>query len=230
MASSYSTVAAEKRSASNRESSSQHDRSADDQLAAAAKRGEAAAFDELCRSNAAKVLRTTYRITKNREDAEDALQDSLLKAFVHIHDFDGRSSFATWLTRIAINSALMILRKRHARLELSIDDRGNRGENVAFLDFPDDAPSPELSCAQRERDEILQSAISELRPAIRQAVELKKLHEHSLEETAQMLGVSVPATKSRLHQAKAELRRLLAPKNLGHGHVPVGGFRFAPAR
>ena len=92
---------------------------------AAAKRGQTAAFDELWQSHTKRILRTTYRITRNREDAEDALQDSFLRAFLHIKDFDGRSSFSTWLTRIAINSALMILRKKRSALELSIDDPGN---------------------------------------------------------------------------------------------------------
>ena len=81
-------------------------------LVAAAKYGESVAFDVLCERLTPRILRSLLRITKNREDAEDALQDSLLSAFIHIAEFDGRSAFSTWLTRIAINSALMILRKK----------------------------------------------------------------------------------------------------------------------
>src|SRR6202044_3908205 len=86
-----------------------------------APRGPAAAFDGLWQGYSTKGFRTTYRITRNREDAEDALQDAFLKAYVHLHDFDGRSSFLTWLTRIAINSALMILRKKRLGSEISVD-------------------------------------------------------------------------------------------------------------
>jgi RNA polymerase sigma-70 factor (ECF subfamily) len=199
---------------------------AESELAAAARQGEAAAFEELCRSHAAKILGIAYRITKNREDAEDALQESFLKAFVHIQDFDGRSSFSTWLTRIAINSALMILRTRRSSVEFSMDDNGGNEPNPVFVNLADGAPNPEVACAQRERDEILHCAVGELRPAIRNAVEVRIFHEHSLEETAEMLGVSVPAAKSRLHQARAELRTLLASKHIGHAHA--GSLRFAP--
>ena len=92
-----------------------------------ARQGNPGAFDDLWQAHAKRILRTTYRITRNREDAEDALQDSFLRAFVHIREFDGRSSFSTWLTRIAINSSLMILRKRGTAVELSIDNPGDRG-------------------------------------------------------------------------------------------------------
>lgn len=227
MAFDYATLPKEEGPASNFGFTSQLDRPVENQLAAAVKRGETAPFEELCRSHAEKLLRTTYRITKNREDAEDAQQDSFLKAFVHLEDFDGRSSFSTWLTRMAINSALMLLRKRRSPLEISIDDPGDVGRKPAFLELPDSAPNPEASCAQREREEILQGAISGLRPTIRQALELKKLHQYSLEETAQMMGLSVPAAKSRLHQAQAELRKSLTPKNI-HRALANGGVQFAP--
>src|ERR1700693_731907 len=130
-------------------------RSSEFHLVAAAKNGHAAAFDALCHPRTKRFFRSTYRITRNREDAEDALQDSFLRAFLHIKDFDGRSSFSTWLTRIAINSALMILRKKRSALELSIEDPGNHDGNPGFPDVPDRAPDPEAHCAQREREGIL---------------------------------------------------------------------------
>ena len=180
-------------------------------LVAAAKCGQRAAFDELWQSHAKAILGTTYRITRNRADAEDALQDSLLNAFAHIRDFDGRSSFSSWLTRIAINSALMILRKRPAVREFSLDDPGVRDGSSAAVVLVDHTPDPEASFAQRERERMLQDAIRALRPANRQAIELQRLREHSVIETAQMLGLSVTATKSRLHHAKTELRKSLNP-------------------
>jgi RNA polymerase sigma-70 factor (ECF subfamily) len=197
-------------------------------VVAAAKRGQTAAFDELWQSHTKRILRTTYRITKNREDAEDALQDSFLRAFLHIKDFDGRSSFSTWLTRIAINSALMILRKKRSALELSIDDPCNHEGNPAFPDVPDRAPDPETHCAQREREVILRSAIRALRPTIRQAIELHKLQEHSLEETAKMMGLSVGAAKTRLHHGKAALRKSLKPET-AHCTRAIRQFRLLPA-
>jgi RNA polymerase sigma factor (sigma-70 family) len=195
---------------------------------AAAKRGQTAAFDELWQAHTKRILRTTYRITRNREDAEDALQDSFLRAFLHIKDFDGRSSFSTWLTRIAINSALMILRKKRSSFELPMDDCRDHEGNPAFTDVPDRAPDPEAHCAQREREGILRGAIRALRPTIRQAIELQKLQEHSLEETAKMMGLSVGAAKSRLHHGKAALRKSLKPETV-HGTRTIRQFWFLSA-
>ena len=96
-------------------------------LVQAAKSGQSSAFATLCQRHAPQLLRATHRITRNREDSEDAVQDALLRAFVHLGDFDGRSSFATWLTRIAINSALMSLRKKRTWREIALagpDDLG----------------------------------------------------------------------------------------------------------
>ncbi len=178
-------------------------------LVTAAKDGHTEAFDQLWQCHAKGILRTAYRITRKHADAEDALQDSLLNAFVHIGDFDGRSSFSSWLTRIAINSALMILRKERSAPELSLDDPGTQEKYLASAALADRAPDPEAGFARREEEQILQAALRELRPSIRQAVEPQKLNGHSLAETAQMMGLSITATKSRLYHAKAELRQSL---------------------
>jgi RNA polymerase sigma-70 factor (ECF subfamily) len=178
-------------------------------LVTAARGGHTEAFDQLWQCHAKRILRTACRITRNHADAEDALQDSLLKAFVHIGDFDGRSSFSSWLTRIAINSALMILRKKRSALELSLDDPGTQEKYLASAALADRAPDPEAGFARRQEEQILQAAIRELRPSIRQAVELQKLKGHPLAETAQMMGLSITATKSRLYHAKTELRQSL---------------------
>ena len=178
-------------------------------LVVAAQRGSREAFAELCQPWAKVILQKVQRITRNREDAEDALQDSLLRAFVHIKDFDGRSKFSTWLTRIAINSALMLLRKRHHSAEFSLSDE----ESV--WEASDQLPNPEILYAQRERESILLAAIENLRPRIRQVLE-RRLQEESLTETAQILDISVGAAKARLFHARAALRnspglRAIAP-------------------
>jgi RNA polymerase sigma-70 factor (ECF subfamily) len=177
----------------------------EDALVAAAKQGQAEAFATLCQPLARKLIQSTQRITRNREDAEDAFQDALLSAFIHIKNFDGRSSFSTWLTRIAINSALMTIRKKPSSREIPIGC-GELGANGVGWDVPDPSANPEKLYAQREKQRILREAICELRPTIRQAVEIQ-LRELSMEETAVMLGVSVAAAKGRLFHGRRALRK-----------------------
>jgi RNA polymerase sigma factor (sigma-70 family) len=129
------------------------------------------ALEKLWRTHGKELLRVTQRITNNREDAEDALQDSFLRAHVHLHSFDGRSSLATWLTRIAINSALMVLRKRKSAPQIS-----NPG--IHFLDPVDSTPSAEERYSEREQQAWVRSAIGTLRPSIREALELHALQDN----------------------------------------------------
>lgn len=188
-------------------------------LVADAKRGHQAAFGELCERHSQKLFHTALRITRNREDAEDALQDSLLSAFVHLRKFDGRSSFYTWLTRIAINCALMKLRKNRACHEVSIDEPIDIGEERMHCEPADAAPSPEARCVQRERETMVTVAIRRLRPAIREAVRVRHLQEFSIKETAQILGISVEATKGRLFHARVALRKAARLTSIGSGRV-----------
>ncbi len=118
-----------------------------------------AALEEIWRTHAKQILRITHRITNNREDAEDALQDSFLRAHVHLHNFDGRSSLSTWLTRIAINSALMILRKRAGVSQVWIENAGAPGTEALELIPVDRAPNPEAQYADLEVRAIVRSAI-----------------------------------------------------------------------
>jgi RNA polymerase sigma-70 factor (ECF subfamily) len=178
------------------------------QLIAAAKGGERSPFGELCERHMKQVSYVTRRIIPNREDAEDAAQECFLNAFVHLKDFDGRSQFATWLTRIAINASLMKLRKNRRAREVPIDEPNPSFEPIAQREFRDDAPDPEESCSARERRRILKSAISGLRPRARRVVELHQLQEHSLRETAQILGISTTAVKARMFHARVALRRM----------------------
>jgi len=187
----------------------------EEHLIAAAKTGRRAPFGELCERHMKQVSCVTRRIIRNREDAEDAAQECFLNAFVHLRDFDGRSQFATWLTRIAINSALMKLRKNRRAREVPIDEPTPSSEPVAQREFPHDAPDPEESCSLRERKRIVVSAISGLRPRARDVVELIHLQEHSITETAQILGISTAAVKTRMFHAKIKLHRMPLLQSVG---------------
>jgi RNA polymerase sigma-70 factor, ECF subfamily len=180
----------------------------EEQLIAAAKIGRRAPFGELCERHVKKVFSVIHRIMRNREDAEDAVQDCLLNAFAHVKDFDERSQFATWLTRIAINAALAKLRKKHWKCEIPMNESNPANELERHSEFRDAAPDPEETYRLRERRQILKVAILALRPGARRVVELHQLHEHSLTETAQILGISPTAAKARMFHARVALHRM----------------------
>jgi RNA polymerase sigma factor (sigma-70 family) len=189
------------------------------QLVAAAKRGHQAAFGDLCARHSQRIFRTTLRITRNREDAEDALQDSFLRAFVHLGSFNSRSRFSTWLTRIAINSALMKLRRNRACPEISMDEPVDAGEGFPRYEPVDTHPDPEELFEQQERKWIVTGAVRELRPALRQVIEIRRLQGFSTKETAQILGISATAAKSRLFHARVALRQASSLRAVGRGRV-----------
>lgn len=153
-------------------------------LVAAAKQGKKGPFGELCERHAKRVLRLAQRITRNREDAEDAAQDSFLSAFLHLKNFDGRSRFSTWLTRIAINAALAKLRKKRGMREVPADEPNAAGQLSQPYEPPDGAPGPEQLLYMREQKKALTTAVAQLRPRIRKVVEFHQLQERSLQETA----------------------------------------------
>jgi RNA polymerase sigma-70 factor (ECF subfamily) len=179
---------------------------ADELLVAAAQVGREWAFTELCKRNSKRVFSTVYRETRNREDAEDALQDATMRVFLHLDKFDGRSSFATWFTRIGINSALMILRKKRVRSEISMDS-STGGESREALQIADYSSDPEEFYSRRERSQHLKRAICALPEALRSVVEKGHLQEYSMRQIAGVMGISIPATKSRLARAKILLRK-----------------------
>jgi RNA polymerase sigma-70 factor (ECF subfamily) len=181
----------------------------DDLLVVSAKAGDTFAFVELRERHASKLLRRLYRITRNWEDAEDALQDSIIRAFTHLNKFEGRSSFSTWLTRIAINSALMIVRKKSTCKELSIDGTNDGLEIINRVELLDRSEDPESCYARREREALLTRAMLRLRPALRDVIRLRHLEECSIEELAESLGISLTAAKSRLLRARIALRASL---------------------
>jgi RNA polymerase sigma-70 factor (ECF subfamily) len=148
-------------------------------------------------------------MTRTREDAEDVVQQSLQKAFIHVRQFEGKSSFSTWLTRIAINEALMLLRKRRGLNETSMNDSAEGEDELLALEIPDSGPNPEDSYSQRERQHILSSAMKALPHGTRRALQVRELDERSTEETARIMGISLNAVKVRLFHGRKKLRERL---------------------
>jgi RNA polymerase sigma-70 factor, ECF subfamily len=182
----------------------------DGALVAAAKRGDTQAFEILVLRHQQRVLAVAERITNNREDAEDAVQESLHKAFLHIDAFQEKSRFSTWLTRIAMNEAFMLLRRRRGVFEVlpeTPDDGVKSGSEV----FVDQGPNPEESCWRRQRTDLLTKAINRLGPKIRSTILLRDIEERSVKETAQILGTSITAVKARQFQGRRKLRRVVNP-------------------
>jgi RNA polymerase sigma-70 factor (ECF subfamily) len=178
-------------------------------LVAAAKNENRQAFEILVERHARRIFFAARRMTRTREDAEDVVQQSLQKAFVHLDQFEGKSSFSTWLTRIAINEALILLRKSRGLREVLMND-STEGEEALFeLEIPDSGQSPEDSYSQRERQRILFSALNELPHGMRRAIQLRELDERSTQETARIMGISVNAVKARVFHGRRKLRERL---------------------
>jgi len=182
-------------------------------LVSMAKLGDSDAFVELSKLHSNRLLRTIYQITRNWQDAEDALQDATLRAFSHLKDFEGKSTFSTWLTRIAINSALMMLRKKRVCQEIPFEGIDDSGNNYERWEAKSPAEDPESQLARKEREELLKDAILRLPQVLREVVELRQARGYSTREIAQALGISVPAVKSRLSRARLTLRTALLPAN-----------------
>ena len=178
-------------------------------VVAAAKTGDGRAFELLVERHEGRIFLIAQRITRNREDAEDAVQQSFQKAFINLKKFEGDSLFSTWLTRIAINEALMLLRRKRGSREVPIAESSTEDGAALSLDFPDSGPNPEDSCLQRERERILCAAVNELKPGLRKAVELREIGELSTGETAQVMGLSIAAVKARLFHGRKRLRQTL---------------------
>lgn len=181
----------------------------DASLVMAAKTGDRVAFDVLIARHERKVLFTALRITRNREDAEDVVQQSFQKAFINLPRFEGRSSFSTWLTRIVLNEALMLKRSHWRSREVSLDASNAKEESKKVLEIVDASPSPESRFSQLERSRLLFSAMNGLKPGIRTALEVCDLDERSARESANALGVSVSAVKSRVTRGRRALRETL---------------------
>jgi RNA polymerase sigma-70 factor, ECF subfamily len=177
-------------------------------LLSMARLGNGDAFVALCKLHSNRILPTVYNITRNRHDAEDALQSAILRAFSHLKDFQEKSTFSTWLTRIAINSALMILRKKRSCHEIPLEGSDDSGNSLQRSEIESAAESPEIRYARLERQELLKDAILRLPQPLREVVDLQVRREYSSAEIAQILGISVAAVKSRLARARTTLRTI----------------------
>jgi RNA polymerase sigma-70 factor, ECF subfamily len=183
---------------------SNFDKDSDSALIAATKCGNTHAFGKLVSRYKPRILAVAQRLTKNREDAEDVVQESFHRAFVHINDFQEKSLFSTWLTRITMNEAFAVLRRRRKNVEPLPE---NRRDMVDFVprEFVDQRPNPEESFWRRERADILAKAINCLGPTVRRTIVLRDIEDRSMEETAQILGTSISAVKSRLFHGRRQL-------------------------
>lgn len=176
-------------------------------LLASARAGDSAAFECLVTPHWDALLRTTQRILRNREDAEDAVQTALLDAFRNLNSFHGRSRFSSWLTRIAMNSAFLRLRVSRRKRETSLDDLTEEGTPRASLQLVETRLNPEQEYLSKERRVLLRRGLKRLRPAEVKLLHLRTMQELSAEETAGLLELPVKTMKSRLHRARTKLAR-----------------------
>src|SRR5271165_1968686 len=172
--------------------------------------GDVSAYDTLVRKYERQIFRIAQHITQNREDAEDVMQDAFLKAYEKLDQFQGNSKFYTWLVRIAVNESLMRLRKRRSGRMVSIDEDVETEEGSVPRDLADWSPDPEQNYTQSEMADILRKTIQGLPPGFRIVFVLRDVEGLSTEETAETLGLSVPAVKSRLLRARLQLRERLS--------------------
>jgi RNA polymerase sigma factor (sigma-70 family) len=185
-------------------------KNSDEALVAATKGGDEQAFEDLVLRHRQRVLAVAQRITKNPEDAEDVAQESFHKAFLHLRNFQEKSRFSTWLTRIVMNQAFMLLRRRRGVVEV-LPESPEDGANCNWEAFVDQNPNPEESCWRRERTQLLTAAINQLGPKVRRTILLRDMEERSIQETAQILGTSICVVKSRVFQGRRKLRRTVNP-------------------
>ena len=178
-------------------------------LVTRARTGDAVAFSELVRRYERKIFRLAKHITQNDEDAEDVLQETFLKAYEHLDEFQGNSKFYTWIVRIAVNESLMKLRKRRTDRTVSLDEPIEGSDEPVVREIAVWEENPEQRYSREELRGILEKAIDNLKPAFRTVFLLRDVEDMSTEETAEVLGLSIPAVKSRLLRARLQLREKL---------------------
>jgi RNA polymerase sigma-70 factor, ECF subfamily len=179
-------------------------------LVHASKSGDVAAFEELVKRYDRKLLRIAQHLTHNLEDAQDVVQEAFLKAFQHLGQFRENSKFSTWLIRITLNQSLMKLRKLRLAREVSIDNDFQSEEDHLPIDVADWAPNPEELYGAAELREILRKALQELAPGSRAVFVLRDIEGLSLEQTAEVLDLSLAAVKARSRRARLQLRERLS--------------------
>jgi len=176
------------------------------ELVGRSRTGDTKAFSQLISRYEGKIFRLAMNITQNREDAEDVLQEAFVKAYQHLDQFQGNSRFYTWVVRIAVNQALMKLRKRRNDRSVSLDEQIDTGEDTVAREIAAWDPDPEQQYAREELNGILTNAIDDLEPIYKTVFTLRDVDGLSTEETAEALDLSIPAVKSRLLRARLQLR------------------------
>lgn len=188
---------------------------ADSDLVLAALSGSDSAFEELQRQYSSHIYRKILSITRNREDADDALQDTFLRAYTKLKSFEGRSEFKTWLMQIGINSALVIARKRRTWSRIFVEPTAPSESESSPLDFWDASLDPEQTCDQRQRVDSIVRAVQKLEPKLRSALEVRIFQGFSMKEISDALGISLPSVKARLHRARNRVLRSPALRKSG---------------
>ena len=183
----------------------------DRELVVRAQAGDRDAFGRLMLQHKESISRVIFKITKNREDAEDEVQETFIRAYRGLREFRGESKFTSWLTRIAVNRALMCLRKRRDQ-NISLDYAAEREGDSFNRDIPEWRPDPEQCYSQREARINLNEELTTLPHGMRSALILKHLYGCTTEEIAKRLGISIPAVKSRVLRARHRLRGQLREK------------------
>ena len=177
---------------------------------AASKKRDDAMFAELVGPSQERVYRLAIRITRNTEDAEDVQQETLLKVHRKLGQFEGRSRLTTWISRIAINEALMCLRKRRSASYMPLEETIQPAEeSAASEEFQSPIEGPEAAYSRKELRELLKQAMERLRPAYRVVFLLRAVEQLSTSETADVLQISASAVKARMRRARSELREWL---------------------
>jgi RNA polymerase sigma-70 factor (ECF subfamily) len=176
----------------------------DQALVLRAKSGHSCAFGELYEGHQLKIHRSVFCILRNQQDAEDAVQQSFQHAFTNLHRFREDSAFSTWVTRIAINEALMMLRRR--RVTIPVETNNDDFNATSPVDLADGGPTPEQAFAEKESRTVVIGAISRLRKSLRTVALLRELEGLSNSETARRLGLTVSAVKARTFHARHHLR------------------------
>ena len=187
-------------------------------------RGIVDALQEMFLASRPKFVGIAYSILRNKEDAEDAVQDAVLSAFVHLRNFEGRSAFTTWFTRIVLNAALMILRKRTNSRISSLPESSGENEIPWTERIPSAQPDPEMACAEGETFQLIDALLGKMSPALRQSFTMTYYDEMTSREACSLLGVSIGTFKSRVFRARRHLvalaqRSLVAPIRIA-AHSP----------
>jgi RNA polymerase sigma-70 factor (ECF subfamily) len=181
--------------------------------------GNAGAQERLFKTYTPRLYQTAYAVLRNREDAEDVVQESWYKAYTNMESFEGRSAFSTWLTRIVINSALMLRRRKCVRTESSLDETLDDQSGSLLDRIVAERPNPEEICAATEMNALIEQQLCELPPGVEAAFRLRELAGYSTTESVQALGIHKGALKSRILRARRRLAVALQQSILGPARI-----------